>query len=297
MKTDIGTIRSIDSIPYLPIEFFKTKKVTTGQSDPEIIFESSGTTGETTSRHYVKKLSLYQKSFLYGFELFYGKPSEWRIIALLPGYLERTGSSLVTMADHLIKLSGHPESDFYLYDHEKLRQVLISCESKGQPVLLLGVTFALLDFAEKNSLQLKYTTVMETGGMKGRREEITRGEVHRILKEKLGVKNIHSEYGMTELLSQAYSNKDGFFRCPPWMSVLVREENDPFTITPELATQKAYGGLLNVIDLANIYSCSFIATDDVGKLHVDGSFEVLGRKDNSDTRGCSLLTATPETFW
>ncbi|HVZ97148.1 MAG TPA: hypothetical protein VG847_09760, partial [Chitinophagaceae bacterium] len=283
-------------VPYLPIEFFKTKTVTALSFDPEIIFESSGTTGDTTSRHFVKKLSLYQRSFLESFELFYGKPSGWRIIALLPGYLERTGSSLVYMADHLIQLSGHPESGFYLYDHEKLRQVLLKCESDRQPVLLLGVTFALLDFAEKYSLQLKHTIVMETGGMKGRREEITRSEVHHILKKKLGVKNIHSEYGMTELLSQAYAHNEGIFKCPPWMKVVVREENDPFAITSQPAVHRASGGLLNIIDLANIYSCSFIATDDIGKLHPDGSFEVLGRKDNSDIRGCSLLTANPETF-
>ena len=296
LHVDIDRVQAIEQIPFLPIEFFKTKMVTTTTFDPEIIFESSGTTGENTSRHYVKKLSLYQKSFLKAFELFYGSPSDWCIIALLPGYLERTGSSLVYMADHLVQLSKNEHSGFYLYEYEKLYKTLCACEMKQQRVLLIGVTFALLDFAEKYSLQLHHTTIMETGGMKGRREEITRNEMHDFLKKKLGVKKIHSEYGMTELLSQAYSHGDGIFYCPPWMKALAREENDPLKVTTGVSREKAFGGILNIIDLANIYSCSFIATDDIGKLYSDGSFEVLGRKDNSDSRGCSLLTASQGVF-
>jgi len=284
-------VNRIEDIPFLPIQFFKTNQVATTNFEPEIIFESSGTTGENTSRHFVKKLSLYKESFLTGFKLFYGNPKELCILALLPGYLERQNSSLVTMADHLIKLSDRSHSGFYLHDHEKLYQTLVHNEIRKEPVLLIGVTFALLDFAEKYSIDLNYTTVMETGGMKGRREEITRDEVHTFLKQKLGLQNIHSEYGMTELLSQAYSTGQGLFKCPPWMKVLTREEDDPLEITAVPKKYKPSTGLLNVIDLANIYSCSFIATDDVGKLYHNGSFEVLGRRDISDLRGCSLLTA------
>lgn len=284
-------MKTIKDIPFLPIQFFKTNVITTTNFEPEIIFESSGTTGENISRHFVKKLSLYKKSFLNGFKLFYGNPEELCILALLPGYLDRQNSSLITMADQLIKLSGHSHSGFYLHNHEKLYQTLVHNEIRKQPVLLIGVTFALLDFAEKYSIELTYTTVMETGGMKGRREEITREEVHTFLKEKLKLQNIHSEYGMTELLSQAYSKEKGLFKCPPWMKILIREENDPFEITASPKNDKPAIGLLNIIDLANIYSCSFIATDDVGKLYHNESFEVLGRRDNSDMRGCSLLTA------
>ena len=210
---------------------------------------------------------------------------------MLPGYTERQNSSLVTMADSLIRESNNAYSGFYLDNNEKLYEALVHNETREQPALLIGVTFALLDFAEKYSMKLRYTTVMETGGMKGRREEITREEIHKILQDKLGVQNIHSEYGMTELLSQAYSKEKGLFQCPPWMKVLIREENDPFAITGSSQAQKPLSGLLNIIDLANLYSCSFIATDDAGKLYKNGSFEVLGRRDISDMRGCSLLTA------
>ncbi len=292
LKVDPLKVDKIENIPFLPIQFFKSNVVTTSNFEPEIIFESSGTTGENTSRHLVKKISLYKESFMESFKLFYGRPEDWCIIGLLPGYLERQNSSLITMVDHLIKVSNHPHSGFYLLDYEKLYQALVHNEIRNQRVLLIGVTFALLDFAERYSMKLNHTTIMETGGMKGRREEITRDEVHGFLQQKLGLKKIHSEYGMTELLSQAYSKGNGMYRCPPWMKVLVREENDPFEITPFPSTIKPSAGLLNVIDLANIYSCCFIATDDVGKLYRDNSFEVLGRRDISDLRGCSLLVSS-----
>ncbi|MEP6927983.1 MAG: acyl transferase [Ginsengibacter sp.] len=288
---DPSKVNLIEEIPFLPVGFFKTNIIKTTEFNPEIIFESSGTTGENTSRHYVKYLSVYKESFTGGFNLFYGKPHKWCILALLPGYVERQNSSLVKMVNDLIEESNNAHSGFYLYDQEKLYQALVHNEIRQQPTLLLGVTFALLDFAEKYSMKLRHTTIMETGGMKGRREEITREEIHKILMDKLGVQNIHSEYGMTELLSQAYSKSKGLFQCPPWMKILIREENDPFAVTENSQNQKPSSGLLNIIDLANLYSCSFIATDDAGKLYEDGSFEVLGRRDASDMRGCSLLTA------
>ena len=281
----------LEDIPFLPIQFFKNNTVSTTEFKPEIIFESSGTTGENISRHFVKYLSLYKKSFRDCFKIFYGNPADFCIIGLLPGYLERKNSSLVTMVHNLILESENSNSGFYLYDHEKLYRILIQNEFKKQPTLLIGVTFALIDFAEKYSIKLNCTTVMETGGMKGRKEEITREEVHSFLRKKLGVKNIHSEYGMTELLSQAYSGKDGIYRCPPWMKILIREEDDPFAITKMAAEKRPAKGLLNVIDFANLYSCCFIATDDIGKLYHNGSFEISGRRDVSDLRGCSLLTA------
>lgn len=284
-------VNSIETIPYLPISFFKTHNVQTTIFEPEIIFESSGTTGDNTSRHLVKSLPLYNKSFSKTFRLYYGNPGEFCILGLLPGYLERENSSLITMVSELIKNSKSPHSGFYLHNHDKLYQALVRNEIIRQPTLLIGVTYALLGFAEKYSMKLQNTIVMETGGMKGRREEITRKEVHHILKNKLNLKTIHSEYGMTELLSQAYSKGNGLFHTPPWMKVLVREYHDPFAITSSPTTGNCSNGLLNIIDLANIYSCCFIATDDVGKIHRNGSFEVLGRRDSSDLRGCSLLTA------
>ena len=284
------SINSIEKIPYLPISFFKTLKVVTTIFEPETIFESSGTTGENTSRHYVKSIELYKKSFIKGFNLFYGNISNWCILGLLPGYLERENSSLIVMVDALIKKSNNPNSGFYLHDHEKLYQTLVHNEITGQLTLLIGVTYALLDFAEKYSMKLQDTLIMETGGMKGKRDEITREEVHEILKSKFGLSTIHSEYGMTELLSQAYSKGDGIFQTPPWMKVLTREYNDPFAINTFSKNIKSSNGLINIIDLANLYSCSFIATDDVGKVYKNNSFEILGRRDVSDLRGCSLLT-------
>jgi phenylacetate-coenzyme A ligase PaaK-like adenylate-forming protein len=277
------SISRIEDIPFLPVGFYKTNEVRTGEFRPEVVWESSGTTGMVTSRHAVKDLDLYRRSCLAGFEQFYGPASGWCIIGLLPAYLERGHSSLVYMVNELISASGHPASGFYLYDHAALFAVLERLEAAGQRTLLIGVTFALLDFAERYSLALEHTVVMETGGMKGRRREITREELHATLRERLGVKVVHAEYGMTELLSQAYSAGEGIFRCPAWMEVLVRSEDDPMEV-------RSFGeGLINVIDLANIWSCSFIATEDVGVLGADGGFIVAGRVDHSDIRGCSLL--------
>ena len=271
------------SIPSLPIAFFKEMDVKTGEFKPEKIFESSGTTRTQTSRHLVKSLGLYEQSFEAAFELFYGDINEWCVLALLPAYLERENSSLVYMAEKMIIKSGHPKSGFYLYNFQELNDILKPLEAQGQKTLLLGVTFALLDFSKKFPQQLKHTKVMETGGMKGRGKELTKKELHGILKDRFGVDKIHAEYGMTELMSQAYSCGDGKYICPPWMKVFVRSEDDPFLISTSGT------GILQIIDLANIYSCSFIATDDIGIVYVDGSFEVLGRLDNADLRGCSLL--------
>ena len=291
LRINPGNINTIETIPFLPISFFKTHEITTTTFEPEIIFESSGTTGQNTSRHLVKKISLYRKSFSKAFNLFYGNPKDWCILGLLPGYLERNNSSLVSMVHSLIGKSENNNSGFYLNNHERLYQTIVHNEIIEQPTLLIGVTFSLLDFAEKYSMKLQNTVVMETGGMKGRREEITREEVHQFLQNKLGVPVVHSEYGMTELLSQAYSKQEGLFHNPPWMKVLVREYNDPFAIISNTVANTPANGLLNIIDLANLYSCSFIATDDVGKVYKNGAFEVLGRRDVSDLRGCSLLTA------
>ena len=270
-------------IPFLPISFFKSHKIASTNFDEAAIFESSGTLQTINSKHFVKDIDLYKTSFIKAFQLFYGDIKDWCIIGLLPSYLERNGSSLIMMVDELIKMSNHAISGFYLDDHEKLHATLQMLEAKQQKTLLIGVTFGLLDFTEKFSMQLQHTVVMETGGMKGRRKEMTRAEVHEILKQKLGVEVVHSEYGMTELLSQAYSLGNGKFMCPPWMKVLVRDEEDP------LVVKENGRGVLNIIDLANAYSCSFIATEDVGIVYDDGSFEVHGRLDYSDIRGCSLL--------
>jgi hypothetical protein len=221
--------------------------------------------------------------------MFYGDPSEWCILGLLPSYLERKNSSLVAMTDELIRLSGDKRSGFYLDQFEEMKDQLANLENSHQKTLLIGVTFALIDFAEKYPIQLNCTTVMETGGMKGKKEEITRQEVHEILKQKLGIQHVHSEYGMTELLSQAYSTGEGIFNCPPWMKIFLRKEDDPLELLASSNPHETLNGIINVIDLANIYSCAFIATDDIGLLHPGGSFEVLGRMDNSDIRGCSLL--------
>lgn len=277
-------VRSLEQVPYLPVSFFKSHQVMTSVFEPDIVFESSGTSATVNSRHLVRDISLYEKSFVKGFNRLYGEIGEWCVIGLLPSYLEKGNSSLVYMIDKLIQLSAHPESGFYLYDFARLKDKLSILEAMNQKTLLVGVTYALLDFAELFQIKLRHTVVMETGGMKGRRKELLRDEVHKRLCKAFEVDRIHSEYGMTELLSQAYSPGNGVFSCPPWMKVLVRDEEDPLTVS-------RYGkGVINVIDLANIYSCSFIATDDAGKLYDDGSFEVLGRTDGSDLRGCSLLT-------
>lgn len=277
------SVQFLNEIPFLPVRFFKSHEVKTTPFEPLLVFESSGTTGTDPSRHYIKDSGIYETSFISCFEKFYGSINEWCIIGLLPSYLERNNSSLVYMADKLIQHSGHPQSGFYLDEFEKLSQVLSLLEGSGQKTLLFGVTFALLDFAALFPMQLRHTIIMETGGMKGRREEMIRKQVHEVLQQAFGVTVVHSEYGMTELLSQAYSADNGIFRCPSWMKILVRDEEDPFSI-------RDFGaGTINVIDLANLYSCSFIATDDAGKLYPDGSFEVLGRVDGSDIRGCSLM--------
>lgn len=271
-------------IPFLPISFFKTHKVTSTQKEPETIFTSSGTTQSTTSKHFVPDIELYEKSFLKAFELFYGMPKDFCILALLPSYLEREGSSLIYMVNSLIEKSGHPHSGFYLHNLEELHQKLKILESKGTKTLLIGVSFALLDLVEQYPSTLTNTIVMETGGMKGRRKELIREELHQILKKGLGVEHIHSEYGMTELLSQGYSKGNGIFETPPWMKIVTRDTEDPLSIQPNGKT-----GGVNVIDLANLYSCSFIATQDLGKTHPNGTFEVLGRFDDSDIRGCNLM--------
>jgi len=287
LKVNISQVDKTTAIPFLPIRFFKTHQVMTGNFSPDLIFESSGTTQTINSKHLVKDAGIYEESFFSCFERFYGNVKDWCVLGLLPSYLERKHSSLVYMVQQLIEKSGHEKSGFYLYDFKQLADALIALEKQGQKTLLIGVTFALLDFAEQYKLPLHNTIVMETGGMKGRRQEMIRNEVHDILKDAFLLDAIHSEYGMSELLSQAYSSGNGIFQSPPWMRILLRDEEDPLTIKNS-ETNKVRG-LINVIDLANIHSCSFIATDDLGALYTDGSFEVTGRMDNSDLRGCSLM--------
>jgi phenylacetate-coenzyme A ligase PaaK-like adenylate-forming protein len=278
-------INEVEQIPFLPVEFFKTHTVISEGMKAEEVFESSGTTQQNPASHHIADASIYRRSFTDGFHRFYGAPENYCILALLPSYLERSGSSLVYMMEHLIRQSGHPESGFYLDNLAELSGVLQKRNADQHPTLLVGVSFALLDLAELHPMKLGYhILVMETGGMKGRRKELIRSELHDILSEALGVSSVHSEYGMTELLSQGYSKGSGLFLPPPWMRVLIRDPNDPLTL---LSAGQAGG--LNIIDLANLYSCSFIATGDLGKLHEDGSFEVLGRYDHSDIRGCNLM--------
>jgi len=275
---------TVKEIPFLPIAFFKSKKVVSSKNKEQVIFSSSGTSGQITSKHYVTDLALYEQSYLKSFETFYGDISEYCLMALLPSYLERGGSSLIYMVNDLIHKSNHVDSGFYLDEMDVLVEKLIKLDSQGIKVLLIGVSFALLDLVEKYQLNLKNTIVMETGGMKGRRQELIREELHAILKKGFGPPSIHSEYGMTELLSQAYSQGNGIFKNPPWMKVLIRDTEDPLSLQEHGKT-----GGINVIDLANINSCSFIATQDLGKSYEDGSFEILGRFDNSDIRGCNLM--------
>ena len=277
-------VRQLTDIPFLPIEFFKSEAVYCGNERPTTVFTSSGTTGSQTSRHYVKDLAVYQQSFRQGFADFYGNIEEYTVLALLPSYLERTGSSLITMVADLIERSGSADSGFYLNEYDLLAEKLTSLDRSGRKVLLIGVSFALLDLVETHRFQLKNTIVMETGGMKGRRKELIREELHAILCEGFGVEYIHSEYGMTELLSQAYSGGSGLYESVRWLKVLIRDTNDALSYQRLLKT-----GGINLIDLANIHSCSFIATQDLGRLHPDGRFEVLGRFDNADIRGCNLL--------
>ncbi|MBD1421818.1 LuxE/PaaK family acyltransferase [Sphingobacterium chuzhouense] len=280
-KTDIN---HYTQIPFLPIDFFKTQQILAEGHQAEITFTSSGTTGMVTSQHQVADLSWYEKSFRSCFQRFYGEVENIAVLALLPSYLERSGSSLIYMVDDLIEGSQHPSSGYFLYNHEDLCSTLLELKKSGTKTLLIGVTYALLDFCEQYQVDFSNLMVMETGGMKGKRKEMIREELHRILTKGFGVEKIHSEYGMTELLSQGYSFGDGIFRTPPWMKVLMRDTNDPLSLIEHGKT-----GAINVIDLANYYSCSFIATQDLGKLHEEGSFEILGRFDNSDIRGCNLL--------
>ncbi|MDT0556383.1 acyl transferase [Patiriisocius hiemis] len=278
-----SSVKNIKDIPFLPIQFFKSHNVISSSEKPKITFTSSGTTGSITSNHHVASTTLYETSFLKGFTNTYGNIKDYVILALLPSYLEREGSSLIYMVDRLIKETHSNDSGFYLNNLDKLLLKIKSLEACNKKTILLGVSYALLDVIEKQKLQLKNTIVMETGGMKGKRKEMIKEELHTILKEGFGVNKIHSEYGMTELLSQAYSKGDGVYNCPPWMKVLTRDTEDALTYV-----ENKTGGL-NVIDLANYYSCSFIATQDLGKLHHDGSFKILGRFDDSDIRGCNLL--------
>jgi len=277
-------VKSVEEIPFLPIEFFKTHTVVSTNKPIKATFTSSGTTGSIVSKHHVVDLDVYKQSFRTGFESFYGTIENYTVLALLPSYLEREGSSLVYMANDMILQSKQPESGFYLHDLEALKNTLTSLEAKGQKTLLIGVSYALLDLIEAYSFELKHTIVMETGGMKGQRKELVKSELHALLKQGFGVDTIHSEYGMTELLSQAYSKGDGIFETPPWMKVMTRDPEDALSIQPI-----GKSGGINIIDLANINSCAFIATQDLGKLKPDGTFEILGRFDQSDIRGCNLM--------
>jgi len=277
-------VTEVEQIPFLPIQFFKTREVLSAVEEIDEIFTSSGTTGSITSKHFVTDINLYKESYLKGFAHFYGNIEEYVVLALLPNYLERNGSSLVFMVDDLIAKSKNAESGFYLNNIDELTKKLIKLEEKGQKIVLIGVSFALLDLIEKHQFNLKNTIVMETGGMKGRRKELIRNELHQLLQEGFGVDKIHSEYGMTELLSQAYSKGNGVFETPPWMKILARDTEDALTILP-----RGKAGGINVIDLANYNSCSFIATQDLGKVHENETFEIIGRFDNSDIRGCNLM--------
>ena len=284
LNTDSHKVKSLEQIPFLPIQFFKSHNVVSNTNAIEETFTSSGTTGTITSKHLVTDASIYEESYRKGFSQFYGNIEDYVVLALLPSYLEREGSSLIYMVEDLIQLSNHPESGFYLHNHDELIKKLIELDESGQNVILIGVTYALLDLIEKQQFQLQNTIIMETGGMKGKRKEMIREELHQQLCEGFGVSVIHSEYGMTELLSQAYSLGEGVFECPSWIQILIRDTEDALTYIPQGKT-----GGINVIDLANINSCSFIATQDLGKKNPNNSFEVLGRFDNSDIRGCNLM--------
>ena len=283
MKVDLDGVKIFEQIPFLPIDFFKTHAIYTGSECPSFYFESSGTTQDIVSKHFVKDLSVYEESFMECFQQFFGAPHDYCILGLLPNYLERQHSSLVYMTQHLIQASKDARSGFYLYDFEKLNHTLAMLEKEQKKTILIGVSFALIDFVDAYPQSLKHTMVVETGGMKGRKQELTKPALHAYLANGFGVESIHSEYGMTELLSQAYSKGEGIYTCPPWMKVLVADESDP---TALCTTGR---GVLQIIDLANLYSCAFIATEDIGIVHPDGSFEVIGRLDQSSRRGCSLL--------
>ncbi|WP_316765194.1 acyl transferase [Pedobacter frigiditerrae] len=284
LKVNPSSIKNYKEIPFLPISFFKSHQVLSTNQEPQIVFSSSGTTGQITSKHLVSDVSIYEQSFNKAFEQFYGNPKDICILALLPSYLEREGSSLIYMVDDLLKQSQHPQNGYFLNDLEKLFNTLTDLKKANQKTILIGVTYALLDFVEQFQIDFPALIVMETGGMKGKRKEMVREELHGILTSGFGVKHIHSEYGMTELLSQGYSYGEGIFNCPPWMKILLRDTSDPLSLL-----QNRQSGGINIIDLANINSCSFIATQDLGRIYEDGRFEVLGRFDNADIRGCNLL--------
>lgn len=284
LKVDVDQVSDIEEIPFLPISFFKTQQIISNQDAVQVTFSSSGTTGMVQSSHDVTDASLYERSYLRAFDNFYGPVQNYCFLALLPSYQQRSGSSLIYMVNDLIQKSSHPQSGYFLYNHEDLYQTLLNLKAQKQATVLIGVTYALLDFIEKYAVDFPELIVMETGGMKGKRKEMVREELHEQLTKGFGVKSIHSEYGMTELLSQAYSLGDGIFYCPEWMKVLTRDTNDPLSLVKNGKT-----GGINVIDLANINSCSFIATQDLGRINPNGSFEVLGRFDNADIRGCNLL--------
>lgn len=287
LRVDPDGVHGVDRIPFLPVGTFKNHRVLLDDLEAAISFTSSGTTGSIPSRHHVAWPWLYERSFMTSFSAVYGDVSEWRILALLPSYLEREGSSLVHMARHLITASRDPLSGTYLNRYDELTRVLQLSQAGRRKTLLLGVTFALLDLAERAPQPLPDVVIMETGGMKGRRQELVREEVHRTLREAFHVPTIHSEYGMTELLSQAWSTGDGRYRCPPWMQVRIRDVNDPLSAIAEGRT-----GGIDVTDLCNIASCPFISTQDLGRMHADGTFEVLGRFDHSEARGCNLLVGS-----
>ena len=277
-------IKDLKDIPFLPIDFFKSHEIKISSKKTSKIFTSSGTTGSNLSKHYVTDLDLYEKSFMNCFKVFYGDINDYTILGLLPSYLERNNSSLVYMVNKMIEQSKFPESRFYLDEIDELKETILNLEKEKRKTILIGVSYALLDLIEYHKFNLNHTIIMETGGMKGKRKELIKSELHKLLKNGFGVNNIHSEYGMTELLSQAYSKKNGLFSTPPWMKILIRDTEDPQSILPLAKT-----GGINIIDLANINSCPFIATMDLGKLHEDGQFEVLGRFDQSDIRGCNLM--------
>lgn len=284
LKKNPGIVNQVQDIPFLPIQFFKTHKVVSSDAPAEAIFTSSSTTGTGTSKHIVTDVSVYKQSYRQAFSQFYGNIQDYAVLALLPSYLDRDGSSLIDMVADLIELSENEHSGFYLKNYAELKEKLIALNESGQNVLLIGVTYALLDLVAMHQFFLQNTIVMETGGMKGKRKEMIREEVHQILRNGFGVSQIHSEYGMTELLSQAYSLGNGLFECPPWMQVILRDTEDALTTIGNGKT-----GGINVIDLANFNSCSFIATQDLGKLYPNATFEILGRFDNSDIRGCNLM--------
>ncbi len=286
LKVNPREVERPEQIPFLPVEFFKTHLVTSAPPPYDTVFLSSGTTGMARSKHYVKDLKIYEQSFLETFRMFYGEPENYVMLGLLPSYLEQGHSSLIYMVKKLMDYSGHPANDFYMHNHRQLARTLETLEQKGRKTLLIGVSYALLDFFEKFPIQLSHTLVVETGGMKGRRREMIREELHERLKKYTGLPRIHSEYGMTELLSQAYSQGQGIFQTPPWMKILTRDPEDPLSYVPAGKT-----GGINIIDLANIHSCSFLMTQDLGKLLDGDKFEVLGRFDNSDVRGCNLMAA------